>query len=198
MGKTKILYDGVLKEKSALKIDIGIGNITIKHGEPYLLATNNSLGGHVNLVDNGKVQTINGNKCSLEIHYPKDKDLDIRVSTGNIILEDLDPKNLNISLIKGNLGLDLKKKDKNLLGIDVETGRISGFIDYDIKKNSDTEINLVKGIIDLRFKLPKNAGFESVLNNNFKGIVNIPENSNGKPKLTLRINFKRGIIKIKR
>jgi hypothetical protein len=198
MRKTRVLYDGELKYKNELKVRVNLGYLKISPGTPHLLATTEIANGYVNLASTTDALQINSDYCSVMITYPPDAGMDIEMITGNISLNRMCPKTLRILLRTGNVKLDLEKLVAKKLAVEVSHGRVAGLLRYTTATASEISIKVDIGMTDIELSLPKRLGLKTTMMEEFVGIVNLPNNTEGHSDLNLNIHAKTGIVKIKR
>lgn len=196
MTKKRILYDGDLKEKDGIEVNMPIGNVEVSPGRPHLLATTQNSDGHVEISESENVQRINGDKCSLRITFAPSADLGIKVDGGNVKVGRLSPKNFSVLLREGNLDLDLVHLEPETSNIAVDHGRIVGTLEFASVKDFESALKLLSGYANIKLILPEGLGLKTVMENKFNGLLNLPKDIEGRKALTLRIHAREGILRV--
>ena len=196
MKKTRILYEGDLKEKKGIEVNMPVGNVEVSPGHPHLLATTQNLDGHVEISDSENIQRITGNKCSLKITFAPTTDLGIKVDGGNVKVGGLSPKNFSVLLREGNLNLDLVNLEPKTSNISMDHGRIVGTLEFTSVKDFESTLNLLSGYANIKLVLPEDLGLKTVMESKFNGLLNLPKDIEGRKTLTFRIYAREGILRV--
>ena len=196
--KYKEIYNGKLDERKELAIEVNGGNFVLSDGNPYLVAKSRKEDG-LRLKKTPGTLTIYGEDCSLEISYPKDTPLNIKVNGSALKLHGMSPKDyLKMALRGANAELDSIDISKADTDMKLSGANVSGSIVLrdDAKSNLNVDVN--GGTFDLGLHLPKGAGISTTLVGSAIGSISVPESKEGKNgNLKLKISCIGGVVKIK-